>query len=75
MLYSFSVNCSLNAVNKSLESGSPSDTLEALKALGSHIPTVLDFAAPLYHEEMAAIREDAEVRCRTFNEVAYLLQL
>ncbi|KAK3863384.1 hypothetical protein Pcinc_030834 [Petrolisthes cinctipes] len=54
------MNCSLSAVNKSLESGSPSETLSALKALGSNIPSVLEFAAPLYHEEMAAIREDAQ---------------
>ncbi|KAK7073799.1 IQ motif-containing GTPase-activating protein 3, partial [Halocaridina rubra] len=51
---------SLANLNASLEAGSPANTLAALKALGSGLPNVLDFAAVLYHEEMAAIRYDAE---------------
>ncbi|KAK7084348.1 IQ motif-containing GTPase-activating protein 3, partial [Halocaridina rubra] len=51
---------SLANLNVSLEAGSPANTLAALKALGSGLPNVLDFAAVLYHEEMAAIRYDAE---------------
>lgn len=52
---------SLAVVNRSLEEGTPQETLKYLKSLGPSIPTLLDFAAPLYHEEMAAIRADAEV--------------
>nr|XP_053647814.1 ras GTPase-activating-like protein IQGAP1 [Cherax quadricarinatus] len=48
------------AVNQGLARGSPGDTLRALRSLGSDLPTLLDFAAPLYHEEMAAIRLDAQ---------------
>lgn len=52
----------ITAVNRSLSQGSPGDTLQALRSLGDSISSVLDFAAPLYHEEMGAIREDAGVR-------------
>ena len=48
------------AVNRGLSCESPGDTLQALKLLGDNIPSLLDFAAPLYHEEMAAIRQDAQ---------------
>ncbi|XP_050690760.1 ras GTPase-activating-like protein IQGAP1 isoform X2 [Eriocheir sinensis] len=47
------------AVNRGLSQGSPGDTLQALRSLGGNISSLLDFAAPLYHEEMGAIREDA----------------
>lgn len=48
-------------MNRSLEEGTPQETLKYLKSLGPSIPTLLDFGAPLYHEEMAAIRADAQV--------------
>lgn len=54
-------------MNRSLEEGAPQETLKYLKSLGPSIPTLLDFAAPLYHEEMAAIRADAQVS--TWNEI------
>lgn len=50
----------LAEVNRSLEEGTPQETLKYLKSLGPSIPTLLDFGAPLYHEEMAAIRADAQ---------------
>ncbi|XP_042230712.1 ras GTPase-activating-like protein IQGAP3 [Homarus americanus] len=50
----------ITAVNQNLACGSPSDTLKALLELGPNLPPILDFAAPLYHEEMAAIRLDAQ---------------
>lgn len=51
----------LDDLNQSLESGTPSSTLEALKALplASQLPPLIEAAAPLYHEEMGANREDA----------------
>ncbi|KAK8406021.1 hypothetical protein O3P69_007029 [Scylla paramamosain] len=48
------------AVNRCLSCEVPGNTLLALKSLGDNIPSLLDFAAPLYHEEMAAIRQDAQ---------------
>lgn len=48
------------AVNRCLSCEVPGNTLLALKLLGDNIPSLLDFAAPLYHEEMAAIRQDAQ---------------
>ncbi|XP_066938179.1 ras GTPase-activating-like protein IQGAP1 isoform X2 [Macrobrachium rosenbergii] len=49
----------LENLNKSLECGCPSETLAALRELGSRLPPIMDFAAPLYHEEMAANRSYA----------------
>ncbi|KAG0713538.1 Ras GTPase-activating-like protein IQGAP1 [Chionoecetes opilio] len=48
------------AVNRALSCESPGETLRSLKLLGDNIPSLLDFAAPLYHEEMAAIRLDEQ---------------
>ncbi|XP_071537174.1 ras GTPase-activating-like protein IQGAP1 isoform X2 [Panulirus ornatus] len=50
----------ISAVNQSLDHGFPSDTLMALQSLQSHLPPLIAFASPLYHEEMAAIRFDAQ---------------
>ncbi|CAL4074100.1 unnamed protein product [Meganyctiphanes norvegica] len=51
----------LDDLNQSLVSGTPSSTLEALKALplASQLPPLIDIAASLYHEEMGANRADA----------------
>ncbi|XP_045597721.1 ras GTPase-activating-like protein IQGAP1 [Procambarus clarkii] len=47
-------------INQSLKQGSPVHTLKALQSIASDLPPLLDFAAQLYHEEMAAIRLDAQ---------------
>ena len=62
MHFILTVENGLSELNKSLENGTPVDTLAALKDLQSYLPPIMDFAAPLYHEEMAADRSYAQVR-------------
>ena len=59
-------------VNICLSKDSPINTFKALQKIKIHLSPLLEFAAPLYHNEMASIRLDAKV-CNLYFFIIILL--